>query len=126
MGWTMAAFLVLLVVFLAFCFFVLAPIMRWVQKRQIKAGVHSFSRAPDMNYQARLNAQALADELKRNAAEMPAGPSAPAGGALIAPVPSTNSLDLASQLKKLTELRQSGDLTADEFQASKAKLLDKG
>jgi hypothetical protein len=57
---------------------------------------------------------------------MPARPSDPASGALAAPVSSTNSLDLASQLKKLTDLHQSGALTADEFQASKAKLLDKG
>ena len=111
--------IVLAVIFWAFCQFVLGPILMWSKKRQIKAGVHSLSRAPDMNYQARLNAQAIADELKRNAAEMPAGPSAPASGA-------TNSLDLASQLKKLTDLHQSGALTADEFQASKAKLLDKG
>lgn len=117
---------VVVVIFWAFCQFVLGPLLMWSKRRQIKAGVHSVSRAPDMNYQARLNAQALADELKRNAAEMPARPSAPASGALIAPVPSTNSLDLASQLKKLTELHQSGALTADEFQASKATLLDKG
>lgn len=111
--------IVLALIFWAFCHFVLGPILMWSKKRQIKAGVHSLSRAPDMNYQATLNAQAIADELKRNAAEMPAGPSAPASGA-------TNSLDLASQLKKLTDLHQSGALTADEFQASKAKLLDKG
>jgi hypothetical protein len=113
--------IVIVLIFWAFCHFVLGPIFTWSKKRQIKAGVHSVSRAPDMNYQARLNAQALADELKRNAAEMPARPSAPASGA---PAPSTDSLDLASQLKKLTDLHQSGALTADEFQASKAKLLD--
>ncbi len=118
--------IVLGVFFWAFCQFVLGPILMWSKKRQIKAGVHSLSRAPDMNYQASLNAQAIADELKRNGAEMPTRPSAPASGALVAPVPSTNSLDLASQLKKLTDLHQSGALTADEFQASKAKLLDKG
>jgi len=111
--------IILVVIFVAFCHFVLGPILMWTKKRQIKAGVHSVSQAPDRNYQARLNAQAIADELKRNAADMPARPSAPASGA-------TNSLDLASQLKKLTELHQSGALTADEFQASKAKLLDKG
>ncbi|MGH2885035.1 MAG: SHOCT domain-containing protein [Solirubrobacteraceae bacterium] len=104
-------------IFFAFCQFVLGPILMWTKRRQIKAGVHSVSRAPDMNYQARLNAQALADELKRNAAETASRPSAPAT------VPSTNSLDLGSELKKLSELHQSGALTADEFQASKAKLL---
>ncbi|HEX4116261.1 MAG TPA: SHOCT domain-containing protein [Solirubrobacteraceae bacterium] len=107
---------ILVLMFWAFSHFVLGPIYMWSKKRQIKAGVHSVGRAPDMNYQARLNAQALADELQRNAAAMPAG----------APVLSTNSLDLASQLKNLTDLHQSGALTADEFQASKAKLLDKG
>ena len=111
--------IVLGVIFWAFSHFVLGPILMWSKKRQIKAGVHSLSRAPDMNYQATLNAQAIGDELKRNAAEMAARPSAPASGA-------TNSLDLASQLKELTDLHQSGALTADEFQASKAKLLDKG
>jgi hypothetical protein len=100
---------VLGLIFWAFAHFVLGPILTWSKKRQIEAGVHSVSRAPDMNYQASLNAQALGDEIRRSAAEMPA-----------------NSLDLASQLKKLTELHQSGALTADEFQASKAKLLDKG
>jgi Short C-terminal domain len=110
---------VFVLIFWAFAHFVLGPILMWSKKRQINAGVHSVSRAPDMNYQARLNAQALADELKRNGAETPARPSAPASGA-------ANSLDLASQLKDLTDLHQSGALTADEFQASKAKLLDKG
>jgi hypothetical protein len=109
---------VLVLIFWGFSHFVLGPVLTWSKKRQIKAGVHSVSRAPDMNYQARLNAEALADELKRNAAEMPA----PLSGA----APSPNSLDLASQLKNLTDLHQSGALTADEFQASKAKLLDKG
>lgn len=37
----MAVLVVLLVVFLAICFFVLAPIVRWTQKRKIQAGVHS-------------------------------------------------------------------------------------
>jgi hypothetical protein len=113
---------VLVLIFWGFAHFVLGPILTWSKKRQIKAGVHSVSRAPDMNYQARLNAEALGDELKRNAAAMPAPPSAPASGALL----STNPLDLASQLKELTDLHHSGALTADEFQASKAKLLDKG
>lgn len=103
---------VLVLIFWAFAHFVVGPILMWSKKRQVKAGVHSVSRAPDMNYQASLNARALGDELKRNAAETPAR--------------STNSLDLASQLKELTDLHQSGALTADEFQASKAKLLDKG
>jgi hypothetical protein len=67
--------IVLGVLFWAFCQFVLGPVLKWSKKWQIKAGVHSVSRAPDMNYQATLNAQAIADELKRNPAEMPARPS---------------------------------------------------
>jgi len=65
----MAALVLLLIVFLAICFFVLAPIMRWVQKRKIKAGVHSVRLEADMNYQAQLNAKALADELERRQAK---------------------------------------------------------
>jgi hypothetical protein len=61
----MAILVVLLFVFLAFCFFVLAPIVRWTQKRKIQAGVHSVGLEADMNYQAKLNAKALADELER-------------------------------------------------------------
>lgn len=57
--------LVLLGIFLAFCFFVAAPFVRWTQKRKIKAGVHSVGLEADMNYQAKLNAKALADELER-------------------------------------------------------------
>jgi hypothetical protein len=60
-----AALLILGVIFFAFCQFVLAPILTWVKKRQIKAGVHSFGMEADMHYQARLNAKALADELER-------------------------------------------------------------
>lgn len=68
----MAVFLVIVflgIVFFAFCQLVLAPILRWVKKRQIQAGVHSFGLEPDMNYQARLNAKALADELERRELE---------------------------------------------------------
>lgn len=81
---------VLVLIFWAFAHFVLGPILTWSKKRQIKAGVHSVSRASDMNYQARLNAEALGDELKRNAAAMPAPPPLLQAVRCFLPIPSTS------------------------------------
>lgn len=92
--------------------FVLRPYWRW-RRRQYTYSVRD---AGNMKHQANLTAQALANEMKRNPAPTPAPAS----------VPASDSLDLGSQLKQLNELHQSGALTADEFQASKAKLLDQG
>ena len=60
--------------------------------------------------------------MEREAAEMPsrAGANASQRTAAIQADP-----DLAAQIKAITALHESGSLTADEFQAAKAKLLEK-
>jgi hypothetical protein len=61
----------------------------------------------------------LVVSLRKRAAEMPPALSAAAG------IQSSVAVrDLASQMREITEMHQSGTLTIDEFQAAKAKLLE--
>jgi hypothetical protein len=53
----MAACIFLLIVLLAFGLVMLAPMMRWVQKRRINARVHSVHLRKALTYQAQLNAK---------------------------------------------------------------------
>jgi hypothetical protein len=54
------------------------------------------------------------ESLERDSAAAPAAPAAPAPPAVA---------DLASQLKELSDLKASGALSAEEFDAAKQKLL---
>jgi hypothetical protein len=67
----------------------------------------------------------LVARLNRDAAEVPSRTRAGLETGATAPAHQVGSGDFASQVKELSALHDSGSLTADEFQAAKAKLLEK-
>jgi hypothetical protein len=67
----------------------------------------------------------LLDLLGRNAAEMPSRSRPAVGNGTTAAATGASNDDFASQMKQIAALHASGSLTPDEFQAAKAKLLEK-
>jgi hypothetical protein len=92
--------LVLLGIFLAFCFFVLAPLYRWSQKRQRAAGVRTTE-------QIRM-ADAMGDALRANQPR---------------PQPQAAPLSLPQRLSYLDAARQAGQITQDEYDRQRAAII---
>jgi hypothetical protein len=92
--------LIILGIFLAFCFFVLAPLYRWTQKRQRAAGVRTTE-------QTRM-ADAMGDALRAN--QPP-------------PQPQGAPLSLPQRLSYLDAARQAGQITQDEYDRQRAAII---
>lgn len=92
--------LVLLGIFLAFCFFVLAPLYRWSQNRQRAAGVRTTE-------QIRI-ADAMGDALRANQPR---------------PQPQAAPLSLSQRLSYLDAARQAGQVTQDEYDRQRAAII---
>jgi len=94
------AFLVIIGIFLAFCFFVAAPFYRWSQKRQRAAGVRTTE-------QIRM-ADAMSDALRAN--QPP-------------PRPQAAPLSLSQRLSYLDAARQAGQISQDEYDRQRAAII---
>jgi hypothetical protein len=92
--------LVLLGIFLAFCFFVLAPLYRWSQNRQRAAGVRTTE-------QTRM-ADAMGDALRANQPR---------------PQPQAAPLNLSQRLSYLDAARKAGQITQDEYEQQRAAII---
>jgi hypothetical protein len=92
--------LVLLAIFLAFCFFVAAPFYRWTQKRQRAAGVRTTE-------QVRM-ADAMSDALRANQPR---------------PQPQAAPLSLSQRLSYLDGARKAGQITQDEYDRQRAAII---
>ena len=92
--------LVVFGIFLAFCFFVLAPLYRWSQNRQRAAGVRTAE-------QVRM-ADAMSDALRANQPR---------------PQPQAAPLSLSQRLGHLDAARQAGQITQDEYDRQRAAII---
>ena len=100
------AFLVVIGIFLAICFFVLAPLYRWTQKRQRAAGVRTTE-------QVRM-ADAMSDALRA---------SQPRPQPQFQPQPQAAPLSLSQRLSNLDAARQAGQITPDEYDRQRAAII---
>jgi uncharacterized membrane protein len=96
-------FVVVIAIFLAICFFVLAPLYRWSQKRQRAAGVRTTD-------QIRM-ADAMSDALRANQPRPQPQPQAAA------------PLSLSQRLSYLDAARQAGQITQDEYNKQRAAII---
>jgi hypothetical protein len=94
------ALLIVLAIFLAICFFVLAPLYRWTQRRQRAAGVRTTE-------QVRM-ADAVGDALRANQPQ-PQHQPAP--------------LSMSVRLAELDTARQAGQITEAEYAAGRASII---
>jgi hypothetical protein len=93
-------FLVIIGIFLAFCFFVLAPLYSWSQKRQRAAGVRTTE-------QVRM-ADAMSDALRANQPR---------------PQPQAAPLSLSQRLSHLDAARQAGQITQAEYDQQRGAII---
>lgn len=96
----MVPLIVLLVLFLGFCFFVLAPLYRWKERRQRAAGVRTTE-------QIRM-ADAMGDAIRAN---QPRPQQQPA------------PLSMSARLAELDAARQAGQITEAEYAAGRASII---
>jgi hypothetical protein len=100
-------FVVVIAIFLAICFFVLAPLYRWSQKRQRAAGVRTTD-------QIRM-ADAMSDALRANQPRPQPQPQ---------PQPQAAApLSLSQRLSYLDAARQAGQITQDEYNKQRAAII---
>jgi hypothetical protein len=96
------ALLIVLAIFLGFCFFVLAPLYRWTQRRQRAAGVRTTE-------QVRM-ADAMGDAIRANQPQrQPQHQPAP--------------LSMSARLAELDAARQAGQITEAEYAAGRASVI---
>jgi hypothetical protein len=94
------ALLIVLAIFLGFCFFVLAPLYRWTQRRQRAAGVRTTE-------QVRM-ADAMGDAIRANQPQHQRQPA---------------PLSMSARLAELDAARQAGQITEAEYAAGRASVI---
>jgi hypothetical protein len=104
-------FVVVIAIFLAICFFVLAPLYRWSQKRQRAAGVRTTD-------QIRM-ADAMSDALRANQPRPQPRPQPQPQPQPQAAAP----LSLSQRLSYLDAARQAGQITQDEYNKQRAAII---